>query len=59
MSQPQDPFTAICESLRLHELTRYTTDELRAELKRRETDVNSEESKETDDTQRIDGIFAH
>ena len=49
MSQPQDPFTEICENLRLHELTRYSTDELRAELKRRETDVDSEKKKDTDD----------
>ena len=34
----QDPFIAICESLRLHELTRYSTDELLAELKRRDSD---------------------
>ena len=48
MTEHQDPFLAICESLRLHELTRYTTDELIAELKRRETDVSSDESKDTE-----------
>lgn len=52
MSQPQDPFTEICESIRLHELTKYTTDELRAELKRREVDVDSEEDKDTTDENR-------
>ena len=44
MTEHQDPFLVICESLRLHELTRYTTDELIAELKRRDSDVGSDES---------------
>ena len=48
MTEHQDPFLAICESLRLYELTRYTTDELIAELKRREMDVSSDESKDTE-----------
>ena len=48
MTEHQDPFLVICESLRLHELTRYSTDELIAELKRRETDVSSDESKDTE-----------
>ena len=49
MTEHQDPFIAICESLRLHELTRYSTDELIAELKRRDVDVSRDESKDTDD----------
>ena len=48
MTAHQDPFLAICESLRLHELTRYTTDELIAELKRREVDVSRDESKDAE-----------
>ena len=48
MTEHQDPFLAICESLRLHELTRYTTDELIAELKRRDVDVSSDEGKDTE-----------
>ena len=48
MTEHQDPFLAIYESLRLHELTRYTTDELIAELKRREADVSSDESKDAE-----------
>ena len=44
-----ESFIERCESIRLHELTKYTTDELIAELKRREVGVDSEESKETDD----------
>ena len=48
MTAHQDPFLAICESLRLHELTRYTTDELIAELKRRDVDVSSDEGKDTE-----------
>ena len=48
MTAHQDPFLAICESLRLHELTRYTTDELIAELKRRDVDVSRDERKDAE-----------
>ena len=51
MTHPQDPFIEICESIRLHELTKYTTPELIAELKRREVDVNHDEQKDTTDDQ--------
>ena len=54
MTEHQDPFLAICESLRLHALTRYTTDELIAELKRREVAgigemASRDEDQDTDD----------
>ena len=54
MTAQQDPFIEICESLRLHELTRYSTDELIAELKRREVAeigemASRDEDQDTDD----------